>query len=91
MSGRKCGRKAQARVTVEELQGYAFFKRLRGLFDGLHESAAHRNRKLYFDEDAMAVLFYFFNPAITSLRGLQLATGFEKVQKALIEGQRKKA
>lgn len=83
MSDRKRGRKAQARVTVEELQGFAFFQRLRGLLDGLHESAAHRNRKLYFDEYAMAVLFYFFNPAITSLRGLQLATGFEKVQKAL--------
>ena len=67
----------------EHLQGFKFFKRLHGLFDLLRSSAAHPNRQLHFDEYAMSVLFYFFNPAITSLRGLQRATGFKKVQKTL--------
>ena len=68
---------------MRDLQGFKFFKRLRGLLDALRPCAAHRNRLLHFDEYAAALLFYFFNPAITSLRGLQRATGFAKVQKAL--------
>jgi hypothetical protein len=77
------GRRAAEPLAVEELQGFKFFKRLRGLFDSLRSCAAHRNRKLFYDEYAMGLLFYFFNPALNSLRGLQIATGFEKVQKAL--------
>ena len=77
------GPKPEAPLAVEDLQGFKFFERLRGLFATLHSSAAHRNRKLFYDEYAMGLLFYFFNPALNSLRGLQRATGFEKVQKAL--------
>jgi IS4 transposase len=77
------GRKPKERLRVEELQGFKFFKRLRGLFDALHDCARHRNRKLFYDEYAMGLMFYFLNPALNSLRGLQIATGFEKVQKAL--------
>jgi hypothetical protein len=77
------GPKPKVPLAVEDLQGFKFFKRLRGLLDSLHDSAAHRNRKLFYDEYAMALLLYFFNPALNSLRGLQIATGFEKVQKAL--------
>jgi IS4 transposase len=77
------GRKPKEALSVEDLQGFKFFKRLRGLFDSLHDCAAHRNRKLFYDEYAMGLLFYFLNPALNSLRGLQIATGFEKVQKAL--------
>ena len=65
------------------MQGFKFFKRFRGLFDSLHGCAAHRNRKLFYDEYAAGLLFYFFNPALNSLRGLQIATGFEKAQKTL--------
>lgn len=70
-------------LTESDLQGFRFFKRFKGLLDVLRPCAAHRNRLLHYDEYAMAVLFYFFNPAIGSLRGLQKASGFEKVQKAL--------
>jgi hypothetical protein len=70
-------------LTESDLQGFRFFKRFKGLLDLLRPCAAHRNRQLHYDEYAMAVLFYFFNPAIGSLRGLQKASGFEKVQKAL--------
>ena len=70
-------------LTESDLQGFRFFKRFKGLLDLLRACAAHPNRLLHFDEYAMAVLFYFFNPAIGSLRGLQKASGFEKVQKAL--------
>ena len=70
-------------LTEGDLQGFRFFKRFKGLLDVLRPCAAHPNRLLHYDEYAMAVLFYFFNPAISSLRGLHKASGFEKVQKAL--------
>ena len=80
---RRRGRPRKRPLAERDLQGFKFFKRIRGLLDSLYDCASHRNRLLHFDEYAAAVLFYFFNPAITSLRGLQRATGFRKVQKAL--------
>ena len=83
MSHRENSPPTTPELREEHLQGFKFFKRLHGLFDVLRSCAPHPNRRLHFDEYAMSVLFYFFNPAITSLRGLQRATGFKKVQKAL--------
>jgi hypothetical protein len=80
---RRPGRPAKPSLEVHDLQGFKFFKRLRSLLDVLRSCAPHPNRLLHYDEYAAAVLFYFFNPAITSLRGLQEATGFDKVQKRL--------
>jgi len=79
----KPGPKPKEPLTEADLQGFKFFKRLRGLLDSLHSCADHPNRRLHFDGYAMGVLFYFFNPVITSLRGLQRASEFKKVQKAL--------
>ena len=79
----KPGPKPKEPLTEADLQGFKFFKRLRGLLDSLHSCADHPNRRLHFDDYAMGVLFYFFNPVITSLRGLQRASEFKKVQKAL--------
>jgi hypothetical protein len=80
---RKRGRPPKPSLEVHDLQGFKFFKRLRSLLDVLRSCAPHPNRLLHYDEYAAAVLSYFFNPAITSLRGLQEATGFDKVQKRL--------
>jgi len=80
---RRPGRPPRPSLEVHDLQGFKFFKRLKGLLDVLHGSAPHSNRLLHYDEYAAAVLFYFSNPAITSLRGLQQATDLEKVQKRL--------
>jgi hypothetical protein len=74
---------ATPQLREEHLQAYKFFERLHGLFDALRPCASHPNRKLHFDEYALGVLFYFFNPAIASLRGLQIATDFEKVRQSL--------
>lgn len=58
-------------------------RRVRRLLEALRPCGQHRNRLLHYDEYAALVLFYFLNPAITSLRGLQMASEFAKVQKAL--------
>ena len=67
----------------EDLGGFRLLKRVRKLLGVLRDCAAHPNRKLHFDEYAAALVLYFFNPVITSLRGLQRATEFKKVRKAL--------
>jgi len=80
---RKPGPPPQPPLREEDLQGYKFFTRIRQLLGALRGCAAHRNRLLHYDEYAALVLFYFFNPALTSLRGLQRASEFAKVQERL--------
>ena len=45
------------------------------------------NRRLFYDQYVALLLLYFFTPALTSLRGLQQATGLEKVQRVLGVGR----
>jgi len=79
----KPGPEPRPELREEDLQGFKFFRRVRRLVATLHGCAAHPNRCLFYDEYATLLLFYFFNPAITSLRGLQRASGFGKVQRVL--------
>ena len=71
----------------EQLQGYKYFARLRPLLERLHGHACQRdragNRRLHYDHYAALLLFYFFNPILTSLRGLQRASALDKVQQRL--------
>ena len=53
------------------------------LLKPLENCAAHPNRKLTFDHYTALILFYFFNPIVTSLRGLQQVSDMKKVQKML--------
>ena len=41
------------------------------------------NRKLHYDQYAALILLYFFNPIVTSLRGIVQASGLNKVQRML--------
>ena len=70
-------------LTERHVGGLRLLKRVRKLLGALRVSADHFNRKLHFDEYAALVILYFFNPLIASLRGLQRATEFKKVRKAL--------
>jgi hypothetical protein len=78
-------------VTEDQLQGFRYLDPFRPLFDGLHACAAARdkagNRVLFFDQYACLLLLYFFTPTLTSLRGLQQATGLDKVRKRLGVGR----
>lgn len=76
-------RRRKERPAASELQGYRLFKKMQGLLKVLRDADAHPNRKLHFDEYAILLLFYFFNPLIDSLRGLQEVTDLKRVQKAL--------
>jgi hypothetical protein len=80
-------RKDRPRITEEELQGFKYFKILGPLLESLRKVGSQRdkagNRQLHFDQYGALLLLYFFNPILTSLRGIQQATHLKKVQKKL--------
>lgn len=57
------------------------------MFTPLHDIGTQRdhagNRTLHFDQYASLILLFFFNPIITSLRGVQQASTLKKVQDKL--------
>ena len=71
----------------ESLRGNRLIKPIEHLIERLHTVGTQRdhagNRKLFFDQYATLLLLYFFTPALTSLRALQEATGWEKTRKKL--------
>ena len=74
-------------LSEETLQGFKYFRLLGPLFDHLHHAATERdragNRQLFYDQYASLLLLYFFNPVVTSLRGLQQTTTLATVQERL--------
>lgn len=66
------------------LQGVKYLDLLGSLLTDLHSSGTERDRaehrKLFYDQYALLLLLYFFNPTITSLRGLQRITDLNKVR-----------
>ena len=73
-----------APVIAQNLPGLQYFRLLGPLFDHLHAVGTTRdragNRQLLYDQYATLLLLYFFNPTVTSLRGLQQMTTFAHVQ-----------
>jgi hypothetical protein len=69
----------------QKLQGLKYFALIDKLLERLRSVGTDRdragNRLLFFDQYATLLLLYFFNPAVTSLRGVQKFTTLEKVQR----------
>src|SRR5438034_8032261 len=74
-------------IRAQDVRGLKYFDQLAPLLQRLHDAGCARdragNRSLHFDEYGMLVLLFLFNPMVTSLRGLQQASGLKKVQKRL--------
>src|SRR5260370_12879835 len=79
--------KRRPQIREADLRGFKYFKMLSPILERLHHDATPRdragNRRLHFDQYAALLLLYFFNPIVTSLRGIQQATTLDKVQKFL--------
>lgn len=77
----------EPKFTEQDLQAFKYFELLQPLLGELHYAGTKRdragNRRLFFDQYASMLLLYFFNPVLTSLRGIQQASGFRKVQREL--------
>lgn len=75
------------KFTEQDLQGFKYFDLLQPLLEKLHDAGTERdragNRTLFCDQYVSLLLMYFFNPVLTSLRGIQQASGFQKVQREL--------
>lgn len=72
-------------IDPRKLQGFKYFELLDGLLERLRPAGTERdragNRELFFDQYAALMILYFFNPTVTTLRGLQQFTTLEKVQR----------
>ena len=70
-----------------EIEGWEYFDSLVPLLGRLKDIGTKRdkasNRLLFYDQYISLLLLYFFNPTITSLRGLQQASTLEVVQRRL--------
>lgn len=72
-------------IDPRKLQGFKYFELIGDLLERLRAVGTARdragNRELFFDHYATLLLLYFFNPTVTTLRGLQQFTTLEKVQR----------
>src|SRR5438876_7013486 len=74
-------------LKAKDLRGFKYFKLLNPLLERLHDVGTQRdragNRQLFFDQYAALLLLYFFNPILTSLRGIHQASTLDKVGQQL--------
>ena len=77
----------QLKLPVEPLRGCRYLEQMTSKLERLHEigtaSDKAHNRDFFFDQYAGLLLLYFFNPAVTSLRGLQAMTDLASVHRHL--------
>ena len=80
------GRK-RVEIEAADIHGCKYFKLIPELLKSLHDVGTARdkagNREFFCDQYVSLLLLYFFSPVVTSLNGLQAATGLDKVQKLL--------
>ena len=76
-----------SKLTAKDVTGLKYFDQIAPLLQRLHDDACDRdtagNRTLHYDQYCMLLLLYFFNPIVTSLRGLQQASELKNVQAKL--------
>lgn len=79
--------KRKQEIRERDIVGLKFLQKLLPLLDRLHNVGCERdragNRELHFDQYCLLHLLYFFNPVVTSLRGIQQASNLKKVQRLL--------
>jgi hypothetical protein len=77
----------KSKIRERDLRGFKHFRLLMPIMERLHADGCQRdtagNRRLHFDQYAALILLYFFNPIVTSLRGIQQASELRKVQRKL--------
>jgi len=77
----------EPKFTEQDLEAFKYFDVLQPFLKTIHDAGTERdragNRTFFYDQYASLVLLYFFNPVLTSLRGIKQASGFRKVQREL--------
>ncbi|MFA7238290.1 MAG: hypothetical protein WC058_15630 [Phycisphaeraceae bacterium] len=74
-------------IPDEQLTGWKYFRRFLPLLDRLHDAGTARdrahNRTPHYDRYLALRLIFFFNPIVTSMRGLVQAGALKKVRQQL--------
>ena len=83
ISSVKKGRPKKDPIKEKNLQRFKLIHKVIPLLDRFHLVKDHHNRELHLDQYISLILFYFFNPVLTSLRGIQQVSHLEKVKKML--------
>lgn len=77
-----CRKSRAGQISAEQLSGFKYFSLLTDLLEQLHGCGAERdkagNRRLFYDQYALLLLLYYFNPVVTTLRGVQQFTTLRK-------------
>lgn len=72
-------------LDARNVQGFKYFDLISDLLERLRPVGTARdkagNRQLFFDQYAVLMLLYYFNPTTKTLRGLQEFTALKKVQR----------
>jgi hypothetical protein len=72
-------------IDARKLEGFKHLRLIGDLLERLRPVGTERdragNRELFYDQYATLLLLYFFNPTVTTLRGIQQFTTLEKVQR----------
>ena len=65
-------------ITEDRLRNFKYFEKILPLLDRLHDAGTARdkagNRILHYDQYIALQLLFFFNPIVTSMRGLVQAS-----------------
>ena len=77
------GRPAKPTLKPRDVQGVKFITQILDLLAPLHEHRDDPKRTLHYDEYCAFLLLYFFSPILTSMRGLQQASQFDKIKTKL--------
>ncbi|MDI6793368.1 MAG: transposase [bacterium] len=77
------GRPKKDPIKEEDLQRFKLIHKFMPMLKDLHGEKDCHNRKLHCDQYISLVLFYFFNPILTSLRGICQVSHLKKVKKML--------
>jgi len=74
-------------ITDDQLRGFKYFRKFLPILNRLHGAATARdragNRVLHFDQYIALQLVFFFNPIVSSMRGLVQASELRKVRRQL--------
>ena len=83
---RRKSKSKKPKIKESDITGLKYFDQLAPLLERLHTEGCARdragNRTLHYDQYCMLLLLFFFNPIVTSLRGVQQASELKKVQKS---------